>query len=208
MPRPERFLTGEVFGRLTALDRTVPNKARYQCECGTVKEMYIGHVLQGRSRSCGCLHREVIAAAATKRNTTHGMYGTSVYTTWKSMIDRCCNPNHHAYSHYGGRGISVCEQWAEFESFYRGMGARPAGRSLDRINNDHGYSPDNCRWATQVIQNRNRRDNVRMTLNGTTKTAAEWAEQLSIKRSLLYDRHRAGWTDERTLTTPSRKKQK
>ena len=208
MPRPQTFWTGNVHGRLVALNRVGKSKARFLCECGTIKELWIGHVIHGKTQSCGCLHKEIISKLMTERCTTHGMFGTPIYAVWNSMRDRCTNPRNHAYRHYGGRGITICERWKTFENFYEDMGERPEGMSLDRTDNNLGYSPDNCRWATRIEQANNRRGSVRMTLNGTTKTAAEWAEQLSIKRSLLYDRHRAGWTDERTLTTPSRKKQK
>lgn len=89
--------------------------------------------------------------------TTHGMARTRIYNIWADMIGRCTRPAHARYADYGGRGITVCERWREFANFYADMGDRPAGRSLDRINNDAGYSPDNCRWATFREQRHNRR---------------------------------------------------
>lgn len=131
----------------------------------------------GRSRSCGCLRDEVA--------TTHGMSRTGIYRLWRSMLQRCANPQHHAYAYYGGRGITVCKRWSNFLSFYTDMGERPKGKSLERRDNNRGYSAANCYWATLKEQGRNRRNNRYITYNGITKTLPEWAELFGIKRNSL-----------------------
>ena len=103
--------------------------------------------------SCGCIWREVITA--TKK--THGMTGTRIYRLWSMMLDRCRNPNSDYYSNYGGRGIAVCDRWQSFENFYKDMGDRPAGKTLERVDNDGPYAPWNCEWASCQVQARNKR---------------------------------------------------
>ena len=133
----------------------------------------------------------------------HGMYGTREYKSWESMLERCRNPNHKFYSRYGGRGISVCERWYEFEEFYKDMGPRPRGRSLHRINDDGDYEPENCCWATQTVQNRNRGDyNHVIVYNGKAKCLSEWSEITGINRVTIRNRIRRGWSIEEALTRP------
>ncbi len=121
------------------------------------------------------------------------------------MIRRCTRPNSRAYANYGGRGIRVCDRWLTFENFIADMVQRPVGHSLDRIDNDGPYSPENCRWATDIEQHRNRRDNRLETFRGQTKTLAEWAEEFGIRYATLHSRiTKQGWSFERALTEPVR----
>lgn len=123
---------------------------------------------------------------------------TVEHKTWRAMKARCLNPSHQAYDRYGGRGISVCERWMDFESFLSDMGRRPIGKTLDRINNNRGYSPDNCRWATWTEQQRNRRDNVSLTIGGIYfPSISAAAEHLGLKRKTLERRVRKGWSVDR-----------
>jgi hypothetical protein len=115
------------------------------------------YLSSSRGRSCGCLGREIHKAQGKVLNLIHGKANTPIYRLWKSMKNRCFNVNNKSYLDYGGRGITVCERWLKFENFFADMGERPQGKSLDRINNNGGYEPSNCRWATSKQQVHNRR---------------------------------------------------
>jgi hypothetical protein len=122
------------------------------------------------------------------------------------MKARCANPSAAHFDRYGGRGISVCARWQSFDQFLADIGERPAGTTLDRINNEGNYEPGNCRWATRKANSRNRSDNHLLTFNGQTKTLAEWVESTSHSLATLQGRVRMGWTDEQILGTPSRER--
>ncbi len=140
-------------------------------------------------------------------NLQHGQSYTATYRTWRSMLTRCTNPRHHNYRLWGGRGIKVCDAWKDFKTFYADMGDRPVGMTLDRIDNEGDYDPTNCRWASQKEQQRNRRDNVFLTLEGRTATLTEWANRIGISKVTLCARlTRYGWSVERALTTPAQVK--
>lgn len=126
-----------------------------------------------------------------------------LYTVWSSMIQRCENPNHKAWKYYGGRGIKVCRRWRNsFKLFLADMAPRPTGMQMDRRDNDKGYMPSNCRWATRSEQHRNRRSNRMMTFSGETMTMWAWAEKLGIKPMTLFIRIKKGWTVEEALSIP------
>jgi hypothetical protein len=131
------------------------------------------------------------------------MKGTPTYAVWRGLRQRCQNPYHKQFAAYGGRGIKVCERWSSFVNFLADMGTKPPGMSLDRIDNDKGYSKDNCRWATSKEQNNNRRDNRHVTVGGETRTIAEWADVRKMPSYLIYQRLRRGWTAERAVTPPA-----
>ena len=194
-------LTGQVYGRLTVLSRAENSRcgrARWlcQCECGEQTTVQGCALSSGVTKSCGCLQRELTA----KRHTTHGLSQTPVYKVWKRMIQRCRNKRHKRYKDYGGRGIAVCERWqSSFENFFADMGPRPEGLSLDRINNNKGYSPENCRWATPNQQTNNARSNRRIACRGISQTTAQWARMLGILRRTISWRHSRGWPAEQAL---------
>jgi len=204
MPRPNRFVPGAKHGRLTAITELNDGLALYRCECGASKITRRQHVLSGRVQSCGCLQKERATATLIARNSTHGKFGTPIYAVWNSMISRCYNPNSQAYANYGGRGIGVCSDWRDFANFYADMNDPQRGLTLDRIDNSKGYSPENCRWVNMTTQQNNKRSNVVLEYRGKFMTATEWATHLGINRMMIYDRLKAGWSVERTLTTPKR----
>lgn len=164
-----------------------------------------------RSENAAHISR-LTAARRARSNTRHGHAKrgeiTSEHRIWAAMRERCNNQWCKAYPNYGGRGITVCERWSSFENFLADMGRRPSlGHSIDRIDNDGPYSPDNCRWATRVEQKANqrpRKDAVWIEHDGHRKTLDDWARALGIRYGTLYQRLAKGWSTERALTTPTR----
>ena len=122
-------------------------------------------------------------------------------SSWQAMMMRCYHPSSHKYPRYGGRGISVCDRWHDFDRFLEDMGPRPAGCTLDRVNNDGDYCPENCRWADAIIQNRNRSDNRLISFRGRTQCLTAWAEEIGLNRTTLRKRIDMGWPIEKALTT-------
>lgn len=133
-------------------------------------------------------------------HTTSAGFRSPEYLSWDAMVMRCTNPRHKSWERYGGRGISVCDRWRDFQSFLADMGPRPSGTSLDRINNDGNYEPGNCRWVDAKTQGRNRRNNRLVTIDGATKTMAEWVVEIGISDSALSHRLRAWGPTARVLT--------
>jgi len=135
------------------------------------------------------------------RPTTHGLINTPAYKSWEAMKQRCLNKNHPSYKHYGGRGILISNRWINsFENFLEDMGERPENRSLDRIDNDGNYTPENCRWATTSEQALNKRTSRLFTINGETKTMQELCSIYKIRRKTVYNRLGKGWTPQRAFT--------
>lgn len=202
-------LAGEKFGRWEVLKYGHKNERNEvywicKCQCGKVKEVRANSLRSGRSKSCGCLHAELSREIGLKVNKKHGQAGTPLYAVWNGMKQRCGNPNSTSYADYGGRGINVCEEWNNFDSFYEwatSNGYRQ-GLSIDRIDNSGNYEPSNCRWVSGKTQCRNRRNNTRFKYGGRSLTLAEWETETGIKRSTLASRlYTYGWTVEKALTT-------
>ena len=129
-----------------------------------------------------------------------------LYMTWVNMRRRCRDESYHAYSRYGGKGVTVCERWHTFANFVEDMGPKPEGATLDRIDGSGNYEPGNCRWATRETQNRNRNNVKRYDYDGRSLTIPEWAEVMGLTQGQLHDRiNRYGWSVERALTTKVRK---
>jgi hypothetical protein len=189
-------LTGQRFGKLVALRRVPDAKRGYwvvRCDCGTVKTADVSHLRAGTSSAC-----------RPCSNTTHGGAYSPTWATWRDMKARCLRKAHPAYSRYGGRGITVCRRWlASFEAFREDMGERPSARhSIERKNNDRGYTRANCCWATRKQQARNRSSNTRLAHLGRTLSLTEWSEETGIHVGTIHGRLERGWSTADALETP------
>jgi hypothetical protein len=196
-------LTGRRFGILTVLRRG-PNYAepsgaiRAQwlcvCDCGGTHTA-TGHAMKaGRIQSCGCL--------VGKGGKTHGKSYSRVYRNWAAMTQRATNPNSTHFASYGGRGITICERWTDFANFLADMGEPEPGMTLERIDNDKGYSPDNCRWASRKEQAQNRRTSKVLTYAGKTLTFAQWGDVTGLGRHIIAGRAASGWPVDDILWKP------
>lgn len=140
-------------------------------------------------------------------NTKHGKSKSLTYSRWKSMRQRCMDEAHESYQRYGGAGVKVCERWNDFLIFLEDMGECPSKEmTLDRINNEKGYEPGNCRWISKANQNKNRSHCLMLTYGGETKTATDWAYEIGIKPDTLIKRIRLGWSTERAITQKKKKR--
>lgn len=204
-------ITGAKFGIMTILGYAGPvvhaagGRSKYwwvKCECGNVRKISASSLKYDGQQSCGCQTGAQIA----KSNTTHGKTGTLEFAIFYVMRDRCNNPNSVMYKDYGGRGIKVCDRWMEhragLSNFLADMGPRPSRlHSLDRIDNNKGYSPENCRWATKKEQARNRSNNVFVEFKGKSQCLSAWAEEYGIHQSTLGSRLGRGWSMDKALST-------
>ena len=196
---------GTRFNRLLIIElaekrKTLSGRLNYlykcKCNCGTIKVIFESMLKSGRTKSCGCLRKEVRVQCMK----THGMTKTKTWKAWSAMKDRCTQKNSKHYKHYGGRGIKVCERWKNsFENFLEDLGEKPDGFTLDRINSDGDYSPENCRWASLKEQQNNKRNNRILEFNNQRKTMSEWADFVGIKYNTLRSRLERGWEIERAL---------
>ena len=198
-------LTGQRFGQLTVLYR-VENNDRGEiqwlchCDCGNDTIVTSGHLRSGGTKSCGCLYKR------KPKYDGEGSYDP-MYPTWNNMINRCNNPNSNRYDDYGGRGITVCDEWLDFNNFRNWANETKTDETLtlDRLNNDLGYSPDNCRWATAKEQNSNKRNNLLFELNGEICTLKEWCRRFNVNYLTIYSRiYRDGWDFNTAILTPVR----
>lgn len=205
-------LAGKVLGKWTVLSRAPNQKSRHiawlcRCECGRQAVVLSNNLRLGKStccRPCGVLkrlhHGELVGdrfGRSSAESTVH-----------ESMIQRCLNPYSQCYGRYGGRGITICERWLGpngLKNFIADMGRRPSNKhSIDRIDNDKGYSPENCRWATRKEQQRNTSRSVFVTAFGQTLPLQEWAERYGIRAECIRSRLTAGWEAEVAVSKPSR----
>lgn len=196
------YVGGERFGRLVIVEQSSERSGTAlkwvcRCDCGATCTVS-GHKLRsGHTKSCGCWGR----VARSVLHPGHGMTGTPEYEIWLSMRGRCMNPRNKSYADYGGRGIYVDATWSDFTKFIADVGNRPSDKhSLDRINNDGPYSPENCRWATRQEQALNSRRNVWLTFRGRTMTVSQWAQEIGIHQGTISMRLKSGWPVERALT--------
>lgn len=197
-------LTGQRFGRLVALEPSERRDARRstwwicKCDCGNTKEVRTTCLTKGFTKSCGCLRREKGVEHGRQMMTKHGWYGTRVYHIWRSIVDRCENPNCPQYRNYGGRGISMCREWRELPQAFCEWAMNNGytdDLTIDRIDVNGNYEPSNCRWITIDEQQVNKRNNVLITYKDKTQCVAEWARELGVNQFNLYNRIYAGWTN-------------
>ena len=199
--------TGQRYGRLVAVERvgcssTRDSVWRCVCDCGQEVTVLGGNLTAGTSTSCGCYQRESCGNMSRR----HGGKETPEYVVWQSMKRRCEDPARDNYPRYGGRGIRVCERWQSFENFLADMGPRPSPKhSIDRIDSEGDYCPENCRWATAIEQANNKSNNRLLTACGKTQTLAEWVRETGLSSVVIRERINRGWSVERALTTPARK---
>lgn len=196
-------LTKQKFGRLTVLEKTDERRSGHivwKCKCDCGKECLVsGKTLRnGGTTSCGCARIK------------HGESRTRLYNIWTQIKDRTENPENWGWDNYGGRGISLCEEWHDYPIFSKW--AKENGytedTSIDRIDVNGNYEPNNCRWATEKEQANNRRTCVMIEYNGKKQSMADWARELGISYETIRTRHRRGWDTKRMLTTPQQTKNK
>lgn len=199
-------IIGRRFGKLQIAEAYVfksRKMVRCICECGGETRTRLSRVSSGSTVSCGCMRGKF---SFNGKDVVHGHarsgLETPTYKSWTSMHGRCQQPTHPSWGDYGGRGIRVCSRWKKFDAFLADMGSRPNGQTLDRIDFNGDYTPENCRWADLTTQARNTRGNRNLTLGGKTQCVAAWAEDLGLGYSVLSGRLRRGWSDESALTTP------
>lgn len=204
-------MIGRRFFRLVVVARSdiAGSKATWicRCDCGEETTVRGSNLISGNTSSCGCLRHEASIGRFTKHGASSGGRRTREYRIWSEMVRRCHNPSAAKYSYYGGRGVTVCDRWRySFENFLSDMGQCEKGLTLERTDNDCGYSPANCRWATRLQQANNRRSNRVLEFDGKRLTVAEWARLLRISSSVIYSRLARGKTVEESLVAPGRRR--
>ena len=208
----QKDLTGRKFGRLTVIEKSGKKDNRItwrcKCECGKEKIVPGAYLISGRTKSCGCLYAE---NRKKPKRITHGKTKTRIYREYRSMIVRCTQ-NYHNKDAYYSRGISVCQEWNEkevgFMRFFEWAinNGYSDDLTLDRIDVNGNYSPENCRWVTMKVQQNNRRDNIMIEYNGKTQTMKQWCEELGLNYGMVRARKQRGW-EVPELFSPKKKNQ-
>lgn len=203
-------LTGKRFNSWTVLSLdTESNKSARcwicRCDCGKVKSVFENNLKKGISKSCRCKSN----IEMSQRFTTHGSTKTRLYSVWFGMKRRCNDPKIPNYKSYGGRGITVCDEWLDFAKFKEWAISTgydenaPFGQcTIERIDVNGNYEPDNCTWKNMKEQGNNRRTNKLLTYNGKTQSISEWTDEMGYARHIIKNRLRRGWSVERAITTP------
>lgn len=199
----------EKYGRYTILRedgrKNGMRRVWCKCDCGNERSVYLKNLKDGNSKSCGCLSSETTSKMNSIKNFKHGLSSTATWKIWNGMIQRCSdNATGKNRQWYYDRGIRVCDRWHDYLNFLADMGNRPAGMQIDRINNDDGYNPENCRWVTPTENARNTRHNTVLSLNGESHPISVWAEIKGWPRHVICNRLKYGWPVDRVLTEPIR----
>lgn len=206
-------IQGQKFGRLTVIEKAGPSDNhgilwRCKCDCGNICEVRSNYLRNGQTRSCGCLRSEASTAKAIRMgelNVKHGQcrrgQKNPLFNVWHTMRARCKYPNHISYHNYGARGITVCDEWQEFESFYEWAMANgyKKGLEIDRIDCEGNYEPSNCRFTTRLENSRNKRNTTYLTAHGERRPLVEWAEFLNVNMRTIRSRLNRGWSEEEAL---------
>lgn len=199
-------LTNRVFGKLSVKERVLENKNRRAmwlcfCSCGSKIIISSNGLLNGGTKSCGCIKNEKVI----ERSTKHNLVRNPIYRVWQNAKNRCYNQNVKEYKNYGGRGIQMCNEWKnDFMPFYQWSieNGYKENLTIDRINNDGNYEPTNCRYATKETQSTNRRNIVFVTYKNEQKTISEWCRLLNLDFNMVYQRIWRGWSAEKAFVHP------
>ena len=205
--------TNRQVGRWTIISKEpTVNKVAYwlcECICGNKRILRARDIASGKTRSCGCYRKELYKYRSNLPGPTHGRSHTTEHTIWLKMRQRCLNPKHTFYYRYGGRGIKICARWDKFENFYLDMGSRPSREvTLDRVDNNGDYSPENCRWASKLEQGNNTSMNHFIEVNGISRSVTEWSRVLNIPIRRLWARIERGWTGSSIITAAKNTRRK
>lgn len=192
---------GEKINHLTLIEKHEGVKSLFKCDCGNEKMINLYNVKIGKTKSCGCLFKE------HPNHTKHGDRWTRLYRIWRGMRERCNTPSCSTYKNYGARGITVCDEWNNYETFKKWALKNGYNDKLtiDRVNVNGNYEPSNCQWTTYKRQANNTRNNRILTAFGRTMTMTQWAEEVGIKASTLWARLDRGWSVEKALAEPLQK---
>lgn len=214
MKSPTHFnfkdITGQRFGRLVA--KSVDGKSHgvytwlCDCDCGNKTIVRKNCLSLGTTTSCGCARRDR-TVSFNKEKAIHGDAPrgnvTTEFSTWKGIKARCLNPNLPAFKHYGGRGIKLCPRWMDYRNFLKDMGRKPSPElTIHRVDNDGNYEPSNCIWATQDVQNNNKRTTHFIEFEGVVLSLTQWAARIKMHPRTLYGRISDGWDIRKAITTP------
>lgn len=196
-------LSGDRFGRLTVVKVSYKKHRKYhwlcKCDCGNTTIVAGTSLRNGQTKGCGCTRG--------KNRLKHGGFGTQLYSTWANMLQRTTNEKRQDYNRYGGRGITVCDEWRQYENFrdWSISNGYNDDLTIDRINVNGNYEPNNCRWVTVDVQANNKRNNILIEYNGEERTLAEWAKTTEIRYCTLLYRIRSGWSVDTAFNRPTRR---
>lgn len=202
-------LTGQRFERLLVMQRVENNKYGCsqwfcQCDCGKEKIILGNNLVRNITKSCGCLLKEN-KGPTLKHGHAQNRKRSKTYIAWHDMLQRCNNPKDEIYKYYGARGIKVCNRWLEFKNFLEDVGEIPKSLTLDRIDNNKGYYPENCKLSTMKEQSRNKRSNVNISYDGKTWCLNDLAKKHNVHKDTLRYRLKIGLSIEEALTPPTEK---